>query len=109
MNIFNFTVEGEPFKFDSSFFAQEEFVVHSVPRNYTVSWNTENSPLLLIENILNQNPKNLLLIDKNVWDLHCAHSRINLNRVMFVRADEEFKTFHEGVEQTFSFLEKGKL
>lgn len=109
MNIFNFTVEGEPFQFDSGFFDQEAFVVHSVPRDYTVSWKAENSPLLLIENILNQNPKNLLLIDKNVWDLYCAHSRINLNRVMFVRADEEFKTFHEGVEQTLSFLEKNNF
>ena len=70
MNIFNFTVEGEPFQFDSGFFDQEAFVVHSVPRDYTVSWKAENSPLLLIENILNQNPKNLLLIDKNVWDLY---------------------------------------
>lgn len=105
MSNFKFSVEGENFSFDSSFLHQTRFTVHSVPRNYDVLWKEGVAPARLIGELLAKNPKNLLLIDKNVWDLHCADLQIDPKRVMFVRADEEFKTFHNGVEQALGFLE----
>ena len=105
MSNFQFSVEGENFSFDSSFLKQSQFTVHSVPRDYDVLWKEAVPPARLIEELLAKNPKNLLLIDKNVWDLHCRDLQIDPKRVMFVRADEEFKTFHNGVEQALGFLE----
>ncbi len=106
MSQFVFTVEQEKFSFDESFLGADRFVVHSVPRDYEVSWEEKSSPAELIGQLMSQNSKNLLLIDKNVWDLHCQNLTLDLERVFFVRADEEFKTFHNGVEEALAFLEK---
>lgn len=106
MTTFNFTVEQEHFSFDSSFLTQNEFWVRSVPRDYQVLWKENEAPARRIEEILNQNPKNLLLIDRNVWELHCRDLSLDKRRVLFVEANEEFKTFHNGVEKTLAFLEE---
>lgn len=109
MSQFTFTVEQEKFTFDESFLHTNRFIVHSVPRDYEVLWEDASSPAELIGQLMAQNPKNLLLIDKKVWDLHCQNLKLGAERVFFVRADEEFKTFHNGVEQALAFLEKNSF
>ena len=44
MSQFVFTVEQEKFSFDESFLGADRFVVHSVPRDYEVSWEEKSSP-----------------------------------------------------------------
>ncbi len=106
MSAYQFTVENEAFSFDTSFLESKSFTVHSVPRDYPVSLPQTDNPAELIQQMLDENPKNLLLIDQNVWNLYHANLHVDEKRVMFVQANEEFKTFHNGVEQALTFLEK---
>ncbi|WP_428075723.1 3-dehydroquinate synthase [Candidatus Avelusimicrobium luingense] len=106
MSTYQFTVENEAFSFDSAFLESDSFVVRSVPRDYRVLLPQTDHPAELIQRMMDENPKNLLLIDQNVWNLYLADSHIDEKRVMFVQANEEFKTLHNGVEQALGFLEK---
>ncbi len=109
MTQFHFTVDGQSFSFDESFLTQREFTVHSVPRNYQTVLDETQTPFQLVQRMLDENPKNLLLVDQNVWQLYGKNFRVESNRVMLVQANEEFKTFHNGVEQAISFLEKNNF
>lgn len=109
MKTFDFSVENTSFSFDEKFLTQSEFIVHSVPRDYTVQLSQQLPPARLITQLLAENPKNLLLIDRHVWDLYGQDITVEPNRVMFVEATEEFKTFHQGVEQAITFLETNQF
>ena len=106
MTQFHFTVDNESFAFDDSFLTQREFTVHSVPRDYQTLLDDTDTPARLLQHMLDENPKNLLLIDQNVWQLYGQDVKVAPSRVMLVQANEEFKTFHQGVEQALQFLEK---
>ena len=82
MKTFHFSVENTSFVFDENFLTQSEFTVHSVPRNYTVRLEQQVPPAQIINRLLAENPKNLLLIDHHVWDLYGQHITVDPSRVM---------------------------
>lgn len=103
MTTFNFSVSDKNFSFNDEFFKLESFTVNSVPRPYDVVWNTA-APKQVIEQILAENPKNLLLTDRIVADLHFKDLSVAPERVLKIDATEEFKTL-TGVEKVIDFLD----
>src|SRR5437899_2411815 len=83
----------------------EGFQVRSTPRPYRVIWDGQTNPGLFLQRILDQNPRNLLLIDQKVSELNRAKFQVNAERVFQAQAKEEFKTM-AGVTVVIEFLQK---
>lgn len=108
MNDFVFSVEGKTFGFDKKFLTENNFVVASVPRHYKVSWMAENHPCAFVQRLMEENPKNLLLIDENVYNLHFRGLRVEENRIFKLNAIEDNKTF-DTVSNVLTFLQKNNF
>lgn len=68
------------------------FEVQSVPKAYRVTWHDQAAPFDLIRQYLAKNPKNLLLIDRQVLALFKSELSISPERVFTIDATEAFKT-----------------
>lgn len=102
-----FLIEGKDFLLDNEFYKKDRFTVKSVPNNYNVTVKKE-TPLHEIQSLMAQNNKNLLLVDRKVYDLYLKELDVEENRIYKVDATEEFKTIN-GVLDVVAFLEKNNL
>jgi len=69
-----------------------------------VSWRPEESAFLLINKFFSENPKNVLLIDKRVYNLYRDKFTIDQKQIFTVEATEKAKTL-QGVMKVIDFLQ----
>lgn len=104
-NTIQFTIENKPFFSDPTLVNTAQFAIQSIPRNYAVSVEQNSTPFLHINQLLQENKKNLLLIDENVLAIYKPHLAVDASRIFVAHAAEAFKTW-EGVSQVLDFLQK---
>lgn len=97
----NFCIDNQTLSFE--LFNEDNFMVQSVPKPYSVSWDTTSNPCESINAILAQNPNNILLIDEHVWSLYGKEIRCNAENLFKAPATESFKQL-EGVMQLYDYL-----
>ena len=78
--------------------------VRSVPTSYAVVTDT-GTPAARVRALLSENPGNVLLADRKVWDLHLKNVRVDRDRVFLTAATEDLKT-PSGVFRLLDFLDK---
>ncbi|MCM2279306.1 MAG: 3-dehydroquinate synthase [Oligoflexia bacterium] len=93
---YRFEISGESFVVPESAFESERFEVASVPRKYGVRW-APGDPLAEVQALVDANPRNAVLIDQKVYDLHLRGLRVDPDRIFFATATEEFKSLKNGV------------
>lgn len=99
-----FQIGDKKFSVPSSFRSWRSFNVKSMPSPYAVSVEP-GAPAAQVAGLLAENPGNLLLVDRRVWDLHLKELKIDKSRVFFAPATENFKT-QVGIFKVIDFLEK---
>ncbi len=97
-----FKVENKDFFADGELYKKDRFIIKSIPKPYELIWDDKNNPKDVIINLLNEKPKNLLLIDKNVYEI--LKLDIPEERVFLADAIEQFKTL-DGVIKVIEFLQ----
>jgi len=103
-----FVIDHKDFFCDPHLIRDNQFSIHSTLKDYLVSFKENSSPVLEISNLLNQNKKNLLLIDKNIFKLYQSEFNISPERIFIADATEFFKTL-DGVTAVLNFLQKNEL
>lgn len=98
-----FTVEEKSYTIPADFAKQSSFMVNSCPRAYPVIWG-EKKPQESVIKVFNENPQNILIIDKNVFELYFKNAHLDEKRIYQVEAVEANKTM-ETVLDLVSFLE----
>ena len=106
--MYKFFIEDKDFLLEDNFSSIENFTVKSSPWNYTVTVKQENNPCKEIQNLLNENPHNLLLVDRNVYNLYLKNIMVSDDRIYIADATENFKTI-DGILDVISFLEKNEF
>ena len=99
-----FTVEENTYGIPSDYAQRTSFSVKSCPRPYDVVWDTAEKPQDAIIQVFNENPKNILVVDRNVYDLYLKNEGLDASRIYFIDATEEHKTM-QIVLDLASFLE----
>ena len=107
MNEIKFQVENEIFNIPKNFTEIDKFTVSSSPRDYDVSFETEE-PSILIKKLLNKATDNLLISDSNVYELHFKNLQYDPKKILKIQACEQFKTL-EGVSTIIEFLERNNF
>jgi 3-dehydroquinate synthase len=98
-----FSIEGKKYCAEFNVDNLESFTIKSVPRNYSVSY-TDSNIVESVRKILDENSKNVLLIDRNVFNLHFySMNDIDPERILLADATESFKTL-VGVINVIDFL-----
>lgn len=100
-----FVINGKKFYASTELTKVNSFVVNSVPRPYTVTWNDVEKPYEPINEILSQNKNNLLLIDEKIYNMYDKQFRITKDKIFTAVATEEFKTL-DGVIRVVGFLQE---
>ncbi len=90
------------------FHLKNEFTVKSVPRPYRVSWDESANPFERINKIIAERPNNLLLIDKNVFELYKKELKCAADKMFVAEATEQFKTL-DGVTAILDFLHRNEF
>lgn len=101
----DFFIENRTYTIPENFQELSRFTVKSSPRPYEVEIKNDNNIQQEIKIKLKENSKNLLLVDKNVYDLYLKDLNIDSSRIFIAEATEEFKTIN-GILDVISFLEK---
>lgn len=83
---------------------KKSFKVNSVPKPYSVIWNTSMEIGAVINEHL-ANKRNLLLIDRNLFRIYKDCLRVSSERIFIADATENFKTLN-GVIKLIDFLRK---
>ena len=104
----NFNVEGHQYTLPEDFKNLEHFTVQSSPKAYEVMWDINPHPYEAICSLLEANTRNVLLIDKNVYDLYLKDLNIDTSRVYFIEATESAKTM-DSVMSVVGFLDERKF
>lgn len=99
-----FTVEQKTYTIPADYAERSSFTVKSCPRPYDVVWDTTEKPQDTIVQVFNENPKNILVIDRNVYNLYLKNEGLDESRIYFIDATEENKTM-QTVLDLASFLE----
>ncbi|MFA6424401.1 MAG: 3-dehydroquinate synthase family protein [Candidatus Magasanikbacteria bacterium] len=107
MNI-DFKIEDKNFTVPDSIFGADSFIIKSTPRDYGVVFETHDDPMTSVIKLFEENPKNLMLIDRKVYDLYKGDTQISPDRVFLADANENFKTI-EWVMQVVDFLKKNSF
>jgi len=105
----DFFIEDKVFQMPDNFAELSEYTLKSLPRPYNVTVKNHSDILNEIQNKLDENPKNLLFVDKKVFDLYLKNLKINESRILFAEANEEFKTLENGFLKLISFLEENEF
>ena len=71
---------------------KDSFEVSSSPKNYMVDWDNSDNPVKTINGVLQENANNILLIDRNVYDLYFDTANIPEGNVYKLDPTEESKT-----------------
>ncbi len=103
-----FKIEDKTFEIPQDFSNMESFTVISSPRNYDVCYTENTLPSDLVQSLMDENSANLLIADKNVYELHLGNLNVKNTRVFKLEAGEEFKTL-TGVSSIIEFLEKNEF
>ena len=99
-----FKVENKEFTLHPNYKNETEYEINSVPNPYSVRM--ENNPDILseIQVRLDKNPKNVLVVDKNIKELYLKKLDIDKSRIFTVEPSEKFKTLDNGVMKLLDFL-----
>lgn len=100
-----FSVEKNTYAVPADYAGRSSFTVKSCPRSYDVVWDAAEKPQETIAGVFNENPKNILVVDRNVYDLYLKNERLDVSRIYFIDATEENKTMQAVLDLT-SFLEE---
>jgi len=103
-----FKIEDKLFYLADNFTKVNSFGVDSIPRPYKVIWQDKLRPYELINELVSENKKNLLLIDKNIYGIFSKYLKIDKNRIFFAEATEKFKTLN-GIIDMIGFLQKNNF
>lgn len=87
-----FSIDNQAFHYSVEPQAITSFEVQSVPKAYRVTWHDQGLPCDLIRQYLAKNPKNLLLIDRQVLALFESELQLSPERVFTIDATEAVKT-----------------
>lgn len=101
-----FFIAGEKLIVPGNALTINKFKVQSIPRAYDVIFSQENTSSQ-INNALKENKNNLLLIDKNIYNI-IGPLKIEKKRILPVEASEKFKTW-SGVSRVIKFLQKNSF
>lgn len=108
MNDILFTVEKYTYTIPADYAERTSFTVKSCPRPYDVVWDPAEKPQDTAARVFNENPKNILVVDRNVYDLYFKEKKLDTSRIYFIDASEENKTM-QTVLDLASFLEKQRF
>ena len=107
-NQVQFLIDEKVFFCDPDFSAANQFTIQSIPKNYTVVFESDHTPFVHINQLLNENKKNLLLIDKNIMQLYKPQFAIDERKIFLAEALESCKTL-ETVMSVLDFLQKNQF
>ena len=103
----SFLIEGRSFAAETSLTALTQFEVRSLPRPYKVLWTDEDAAFYRVRALLDENPGNMLFVDKKVLALHGGAIYLP-DRLLPAQALEEFKTL-ASVTGLIDFLMQGNF
>lgn len=103
-----FIIDDKDFFCDGDLIHSHQFIVRSIPKNYSVIDENNNAVFSTITTLLNQNKKNVLLIDANIFKLYKPILDISPNRILMVEATEKYKSL-ESVTHTLNFFQKNDI
>ncbi len=105
----NFSIEDKTFEMPDNFYELSHYTLKSSPRPYSVS--VKNNPDILseIQAKLDENSKNLLFIDEQVYDLYFKNLKVDKSRIFLAQADEDFKTLTNGFLKLIAFLDSNEF
>ena len=106
--MYKFYVENKEFLMNDNFEKQDKFSVKSSPCDYNVTVKREIDPVKEIQALMDENPHNLLLVDKNVYELYFSDLKVASERIYKAEATELFKNIN-GVLEVISFLERNEF
>src|SRR4051794_31700378 len=71
---------------------EKQFTVQSCPRPYSVVFNDESQPGKAVQDVLSENPNNILFIDERVFELYGNKISHPQDKIFKAKATEEFKS-----------------
>src|SRR3990167_2857873 len=98
----SFHIEDKDFYYNPT--VLDEFIVKSRLKPYQVLWDDTLEPFNKINAELNKNPNNLLLIDKNVYEIYHSFITYPKTKIFLIPATEAYKSL-TGVTQILNFLQ----
>lgn len=113
MNDYIFKIDNTVFNLPSDYLQKENFTISSSPYDYFVQWDHALDPIDSILNALQTNPKNILLIDANVYKMYFSNIKIDPKQLFLINAIEENKTVYSALDLIRyleeNFFTKGEL
>lgn len=103
MSSVKFKVEGYEYSLPQGFETIDNFEIQSSPRPYKVVWDNNLRPQKAAHDLVSENENNILLIDKNVYELYFKNLNLNPAKTYLAEATEDFKTM-AGVMSVVDFL-----
>ncbi|MCR9191805.1 MAG: 3-dehydroquinate synthase [Gammaproteobacteria bacterium] len=99
----SFSIDGTALALSAEGLVGDSFEVASVPKPYTVTWDTTPNPCTTINACLAENPKNILIIDEKVLGLYGKDIVWPEAQIFKVSATETFKGM-DGVLSLYDFM-----
>ena len=103
MSNFSFIIENKEFFIPKNYLTNTNFTVKSSPKNYELIID-KNEPIKYIINLLEENNKNVLFIDKNVFSLYFSNLNLEGKNIYIFEAIEKNKDIEHALE-LISYLE----
>lgn len=97
MNSHLFKIEDKDFFIPKDYLINDSFAVKSSPRNYELIID-KNNPTKSIMDLLEENIKNVLFIDKNVFSLYFGDLNLNGKNIYLFESIEENKDIEHALE-----------
>lgn len=104
----SFRIDTTDLSLSAGMLQTQEFTVASTPRPYKVTLDACDDPCVSIQAELAQQPKNILIIDQNVYALYGKHLHWPDDRIFQVPATEAFKGM-DGVMALYDFLHQHQI
>lgn len=101
-----FTVENTEYNVSDNYTNEDSFIVKSSPRPYNVTIKESSLIQDEIKAILDENQKNILMVDENVYNLYFKGLEAYKSRIFLAQANENFKTLNNGIIKLIAFLEE---
>lgn len=103
MKSYLFKIEDKDFFIPKDYLINDSFTVKSSPRNYELIID-KNNPLKSIIDLLEENDKNVLFIDENVFSIYFSDLNLDNKNIYIFKAVEENKDIEHALE-LISYLE----
>lgn len=103
-----FSIDNKDFFCDADLARSKQFIIHSTPKDYVVNYEDNKQPFTSVTSLLQNNKKNLLLIDKQLLNIYKPDLNVDAGRIFAAEAAEEFKTF-DRVMNIVDFLQKHEI